>query len=237
MSARGCECRKAGSPAAIRPSPSRLLCAVVRTRERLDQLEDARRVLLDGATGDVDHAPTARAEQPHRFVEFAPRSPRRWRTGWKTRCASSGRGRAASRSGARRRRPDRTPCADSRSKSCARRFDARHQRHVAGLVAALREIHRERRLRGARHARQHDVGAVQGVEIRAVVVPHRELHGLDALEVGVREAVQQSRFEARLGVQVLRRCSRSAARAGRRREPRAMRRDRAAPGRPRGSPP
>ena len=39
-----------------------------------------------------------------------------------------------------------------------RRVDARHERHVAGLVAAVREVHRERRLRGARDADQHEVG-------------------------------------------------------------------------------
>ena len=111
----------------------------------------------------------------------------------------------------------------------ARRVDARHQRHVARLVAALGQVHRERRLRGARDARQHDVGAVQRVQVRAVVVAHRELDRLDALEVLVREAVQQARLHARLGVQVLRDVRDQRAEQVDAGHPDRRRRDRAAP--------
>ncbi len=64
-----------------------------------------------------------------------------------------------------------------------RRLDARHQRQVRGLVAALRQIDAGRRLGRARDAEDDDVGAIQVLRQLAVVVRHGEIERIDAGEV------------------------------------------------------
>ena len=61
--------------------------------------------------------------------------------------------------------------------------DPADQGHVGGLVAEVAEVHRQRRLAGARDADQDDVGVDQPVGGLAVVVPDGELHRGDPLEV------------------------------------------------------
>ena len=63
-----------------------------------------------------------------------------------------------------------------------RRLDPLHDRHVRGLVAEVAEVDRERRLRGARDADEHDVRLVEAAA-DAVVELDRELDRLHPLEV------------------------------------------------------
>ena len=64
-----------------------------------------------------------------------------------------------------------------------RQRHARHQRHIAGLDAAIGEIDRGRRLRGARHADQHHIGLLQAFDVLAVVMQHGVVERVDALEI------------------------------------------------------
>ena len=64
-----------------------------------------------------------------------------------------------------------------------RQRHARHQRHVAGLDAAIGEIDRSRRFRGARDADQHHVGVLQPFDVLAVIMKHRVVERIDALEI------------------------------------------------------
>ena len=74
---------------------------------------------------------------------------------------------------------------------------AGHQRNVRGLDAAVGEIDRGRRLRGARHADQHHVGLLHVVDVLAVVVQHGVVQRIDALEIfGVEHVL---RADPRLG--------------------------------------
>ena len=60
---------------------------------------------------------------------------------------------------------------------------AGHQRNIRGLHAAIGEIDRGRRLRGARHTDQHHVGLLEIVGVLSVVVQHRVVQRIDALEI------------------------------------------------------
>ena len=73
------------------------------------------------------------------------------------------------------------------SSSSRRRRHAEHERQVGDLEPALREDRRERRLRGARHADEDEVGLLEVARLLAVVALHGELDRLDAAEVLVRE--------------------------------------------------
>src|SRR3954464_9885530 len=64
----------------------------------------------------------------------------------------------------------------------ARRVDALDDRDVRRLVTEIAEVDRQRRLRGARDADEHDVRLVEAAS-DAVVVLDRELDRLDPLEV------------------------------------------------------
>ena len=64
-----------------------------------------------------------------------------------------------------------------------RQRHARHQRHIAGLDAAIGEIDRGRRLRRARHADQHDIGVFEAFDMLTVVMQHRVVERVDALEI------------------------------------------------------
>ena len=64
-----------------------------------------------------------------------------------------------------------------------RQRNARHDRDVGGLDAAVGEIDRGRRLRRAADADQHDVGFLDRTGELAVVVDHGEVERIDAAEV------------------------------------------------------
>ncbi len=65
----------------------------------------------------------------------------------------------------------------------AGQWNMRHERDVGGLVAAVGEVDARRRLRRAAHADEHDVGVLEIFRQLAVVAHHREIQGVDALEV------------------------------------------------------
>src|ERR1700716_1132154 len=77
-----------------------------------------------------------------------------------------------------------------------------HQRNVGGFHAAIGQIDRRRRLRGARHADQHDVRAVEIVRQLAVVMQHRVIERVDALEVFRIEHVLGAHPVGRLGAEI-----------------------------------
>ena len=114
-----------------------------------------------------------------------------------------------------------------------RQRHAGHQRNVGGLDAAVGEIDRRRRLRGAADAEQHHVGLLEVVRQLPVIVQQREVHRVDALEIfrveHVLRAGPRRRRGAEIGLQqrVHRREHRQMRRARRRgRPPRAGSRDR-----------
>ena len=80
-----------------------------------------------------------------------------------------------------------------------------NQRDVRGLHAAIGEIDRGRRLRGARNARQYDVGVLQIVGVLTVVMQHGVVQRVDALEVfGVERVLRADalgRFGAEIGLE------------------------------------
>ena len=91
---------------------------------------------------------------------------------------------------------------------CFSRFDlrrqrhARHQRHIAGLDAAIGEIDRGRRLRRPRHADQHDVGLFEIVGLLAVIMHHRVVERIDAPEIFGIERVLGADFVGRFGAEI-----------------------------------
>jgi hypothetical protein len=64
-----------------------------------------------------------------------------------------------------------------------RQRNARHQRHVRGADAAVGEIDRGRRLRGAGHTDQHHVGILEAFDMLAVIMDHRIVQRIDAFEI------------------------------------------------------
>ena len=86
-----------------------------------------------------------------------------------------------------------------------RRRRAVHQRDVRGLDAAIGEIDRGRRLRGAADADEHDIGLVDRLEMLAVVMRKREVQRLDAAEIfGVEHMLRADaagRARAEIGLQ------------------------------------
>src|SRR4051812_49973461 len=62
-------------------------------------------------------------------------------------------------------------------------FDPGHDGHVAGLHAPVRKIDRGRGLGRARHAYEHDISLLKTFEMLAVVVQHRVVESVDALEI------------------------------------------------------
>ena len=83
-----------------------------------------------------------------------------------------------------------------------RNRDAGHQRHIAGLHAAIGEVDRRRRLRRARDADQHDVGLFEILDMLAVVVQHRVVERVDALEIFGIERVLRAHAVAGLGAEI-----------------------------------
>ena len=79
------------------------------------------------------------------------------------------------------------------SSSSGGRRHAEHDRLVRDLQPALGEERRERRLAGAAHADEHDVGLLEVARLLAVVALHRELDRLDAPEVLVGEREHSAR--------------------------------------------
>ena len=64
-----------------------------------------------------------------------------------------------------------------------RKRDAWHQRNIGGADAAVGKIDRGRRLGGAGHSDQHHVGILQAFDVLAVVMNHRVVQRVDALEI------------------------------------------------------
>jgi hypothetical protein len=64
-----------------------------------------------------------------------------------------------------------------------RQRNARHQRHIGGADAAVGEINRGRRLRGARHPDQHHIGFLQAFDVLPVIMHHGVIQRVDALEI------------------------------------------------------
>ena len=86
-----------------------------------------------------------------------------------------------------------------------RQRHARHQRHVAGLDAAIGKIDRGRRLRGARDADQNHVRLCETFGVLAVVVEHRVVERVDAVEIfGVEHVLgagAMDRFGTEIGLE------------------------------------
>ena len=105
-----------------------------------------------------------------------------------------------------------------------------HQRDVGGLEAAVGEIDRGRRLRGAADADQDHVGLLEVVRQLPVVVQQGEVHGVDALEIlrveHVLRARPRGRGRAEIGLEqgdARARAPRGGASSWRGRPPRALR--------------
>ncbi len=84
----------------------------------------------------------------------------------------------------------------------SRHRDAGHQRHIAGLHAAIGKIDRGGCLRGARHPYQHHIGFLEAFEMLAVVMQHRVVERVDSLEVLGIERVLRADAMRGLGPQV-----------------------------------
>jgi hypothetical protein len=82
-----------------------------------------------------------------------------------------------------------------------RERDAEHQGHVGDLDPAVGEVGRERGLRGARDAHEHEVGLLEVARLLAVVALDGEFHGLDAAEVLLRERKRDARAPEGLRVE------------------------------------
>ena len=77
----------------------------------------------------------------------------------------------------------------------------RTMREVGHLEPALREERGERRLRGAAHADEDEVGLLEVARLLAVVALHGELDRLDAAEVLVAEREHRARHVDRLPIE------------------------------------
>ena len=64
-----------------------------------------------------------------------------------------------------------------------RKRNARHQRHIGGADAAVGKIDRGRRLRGTGYPDQHHVRLLQPFDMLAVIMHHRIVQRVDALEI------------------------------------------------------
>ena len=64
-----------------------------------------------------------------------------------------------------------------------RNRDARHQRHVRGANASVGEIDRGGRLGRTRYADQNHLGFFQPFNMLTIVMHHRVIQGVDALEI------------------------------------------------------
>src|SRR5262249_50302634 len=81
-------------------------------------------------------------------------------------------------------------------------FDPGHDRDVAGLHPAVRQIDRGWRLRRARYADKHDIGFLQILEMLAVVMQHRVVERIDALEIVGVERVLRTDAMRGLGAEI-----------------------------------
>mmetsp|Transcript_78860 Transcript_78860/g.225923 ORF Transcript_78860/g.225923 Transcript_78860/m.225923 type:complete len:236 (+) Transcript_78860:209-916(+) len=83
-----------------------------------------------------------------------------------------------------------------------RRVLARHDRIVRYLVATLREEQRQRRLAGAREAKQNQVGLRPEFRLGAVVSPLRVVDGIDHLQEWFRDPARlRAHLRSPLGIQ------------------------------------
>ena len=82
-----------------------------------------------------------------------------------------------------------------------RRRHAEHERQVGDLEPALREDRRERRLRRARDADEHEIRLLEVARLLAVVALHRELDRLDAAEILLGEREHAARHVDRLAIE------------------------------------
>ena len=64
-----------------------------------------------------------------------------------------------------------------------RQRDIRHQRNVRGFDAAIGEIDARRRFRGPADADQKDIGLVEILDHLSVIMHHRVVQRVDALEI------------------------------------------------------
>ena len=174
------------------------------------QLEDRRRGLLDRAPGHVDHRPAVAGEQapgmdqlrPHPLelgivalearaaARAAPRLERSCRSRFMRICTSGSGLIVRPTTSGRRQRLE-----------LGRQRAVGHHRHVGDLDAAVGEVDRGRRLRGARDADQHHVGLLELPGALAVVVAEHEVHRLDAREIAGIHGVLAADLRPRLGAE------------------------------------
>ena len=170
-----------GSRSAIARLPPVLRAA--RLLAVVQQPDDGRRRLLDGAARHVDDGPAvlARTAGASRSARWRSGCGRRIRRGCgRPACCTRLRRISAMRSGLATSPTTKARCG---SASADRRLDAGHQRQIRGLVAALGEIDAGGRLGRARDAEDDDVGRVQVLRQLAVVVRHGEIQRIDAPEI------------------------------------------------------
>ena len=83
-----------------------------------------------------------------------------------------------------------------------RHWDVTHQRHISGLHPAIREIDRGRGLGGSRDSHEHDVGFLEPFEMLSVVMEHRVVERIDALEIFGIERVLGADAVRRFGAEI-----------------------------------